>query len=914
MQAFGLMSMTCTAPARRALARASLPALWLLVGILMVALLARLQGISALNLWFDEGIAVNAASQPTLFGVMAADPTNPPVYYLLLHASIGLIGASEFALRWLSVAIGLLLIPLAYQLARCMFGQSAGLYAALLTAVCPSLWWASREVRMYGVMAVLLTLAALAWWQLVNHPKRRSGRRIWLLLWGAELLLLYTHTTGPIAALWLNAVTLLVWLVRRDFRRPDWRVWSAGQGVLLVAWLPWLFTRFVLVPGANQVVATPPQIGLPLAEQIWQSLWSGSWEMVGNPPALATLSMLLFVLALCIIPWWLVAARWTVIHVLVLVGGLLAGLGVVKIGLHGRYLVMAVPLVLVLLPRGLAEWQRMAQARIRHAGWLVGALLAGPFLALSFISTSIALTYSAYQHDGVKQMVQYYADTLEPNDTVLAWSYVDRYELAYYWPRLGVRARRVTLPEGADADAVTLAIPATGRIALNVWFTQRADARRMMSCLLSNGSRSPPNTLTVYGMSNELYAETPVPLSEWQSADAGYKVARLTAVGGFPNTTAERALCLPVQITTTQPVVDDLKVAVIVKNALGWEIARADAVFARADQKTSSQLPAGETLVAYPLLWLPYGTPPGEYTVVLRLYDAGTLSGYDVLNGAGAPTGKDFTAGTWMVKPGADWSSVSRTQVLAPVNITTSQGLSLRAQSVDPTAPNPATNGGLLQVTLLWYGSAPLPELYLVPEDGRWSVPVPNQLQAGHDAMTLDWRQVRIPAEAQTGMAKLVLPDGTVLARYAITALPGQFDPPSFAVAAHARLPGVGELAGFTLDQLTVKRTEPLSVTLVWRAGNAAVAASYTAFVQLIGASGQLIAQSDAIPAQDTRPTTSWRPGEYIVDMHEVIFHADASPGPATLIVGLYDAQTGTRVAYADGSDAFTLPVTIEVR
>ena len=64
-----------------------------------------------------------------------------------------------------------------------------------------------------------------------------------------------------------------------------------------------------------------------------------------------------------------------------------------------------------------------------------------------------------------------------------------------------------------------------------------------------------------------------------------------------------------------------MKAKLIVQNDLGWTVASADAIFATANQRTSSALAAGDLLTAYPLLRLPYGAPAGDYRVFLRLYD-----------------------------------------------------------------------------------------------------------------------------------------------------------------------------------------------------------------------------------------------------------------------------------------------------
>lgn len=161
-------------------------------------------------MWFDEGWSAYAAVQPTLRAVVEAEPTNPPLYYLLLHVAVRGFGDSAVTLRYFSLLAGLLTVALAYQLARRLFSASAGLWSAFLAAFNPLLWWASREARMYALLAVLVLVAALAFHQLLKRPTRAA----WLALWGAELAALYTHNTGPVIALWLNAVALLAWTAR----------------------------------------------------------------------------------------------------------------------------------------------------------------------------------------------------------------------------------------------------------------------------------------------------------------------------------------------------------------------------------------------------------------------------------------------------------------------------------------------------------------------------------------------------------------------------------------------------------------------------------------------------------------------------------------------------------------------------
>jgi hypothetical protein len=355
-----------------------------------------------------------------------------------------------------------------------------------------------------------------------------------------------------------------------------------------------------------------------------------------------------------------------------------------------------------------------------------------------------------------------------------------------------------------------------------------------------------------------------------------------------------------------------LKAAVRVQNRLGWEIARADAIYADAIQRTTSQLPSGSIVTAYALLRLPYGAPPDAYRITLIIYDERAQpSGYDLIPGDGGTAHKDMLIGTWITVPGADWSAVNQSTVLPfAVNIPVSPDLTLIAHDLQS---DPLHNGDTLRFTLLWQGDSELPGLKLVDKANGWEINVPPPDYPQRDEVTLDWRSAQIPADAPSGTAEIDLPDGTVLGSYTIESIPLLGEPPAFDTAIGAPLPDIGKLIGYSVNGDMTDRTQPFTLTLIWQAEQPAPI-SYTVFAQLVTDDGRVLAQTDSLPSQGTRPTTGWRPGEYITDTHTVTFHADAIPGSARLIVGMYDTATGQRVQISPEADFITLRDGIEVQ
>lgn len=116
-----------------------------------------------------------------------------------------------------------------------------------------------------------------------------------------------------------------------------------------------------------------------------------------------------------------------------------------------------------------------------------------------------------------------------------------------------------------------------------------------------------------------------------------------------------------------------------------------------------------------------------------------------------------------------------------------------------------------------------------------------------------------------------------------------------------------------TVDGRPVDPAQPIElspeavvdVTLLWEAA-ATPATDLTVFVHVLDESGALVAQHDGTPRDGTRPTTTWLPGEKLLDRHRLVVPAGAI-GTGQLVVGFYDSATIERLPFDDGRDAIPL-------
>ncbi len=149
------------------------------------------------------------------------------------------------------------------------------------------------------------------------------------------------------------------------------------------------------------------------------------------------------------------------------------------------------------------------------------------------------------------------------------------------------------------------------------------------------------------------------------------------------------------------------------------------------------------------------------------------------------------------------------------------------------------------------------------------------------------------------------------LSPISITAPDRTYTPPPLDVETDTQLGQVVTLLGATLQPETgnLEPGTPLTVTLVWRA-EAEMDVSYLVFLHLLGPGGGLAAQSDGEPADWTRPTTGWLPGEVILDERVLMIPIGTEPGECELSAGLYTLESG-RLTTSRGTDSVLLTTII---
>lgn len=143
--------------------------------------------------------------------------------------------------------------------------------------------------------------------------------------------------------------------------------------------------------------------------------------------------------------------------------------------------------------------------------------------------------------------------------------------------------------------------------------------------------------------------------------------------------------------------------------------------------------------------------------------------------------------------------------------------------------------------------------------------------------------------------------------RLAVYVMPEHRPPDETVDNIDLRLSDAIALIGYRGWKLNPTAGEVTQLQLLWRADRMPER-RYKIFLQLLDPRDQVIAQRDAEPAGESRPTTSWQVGEVIQDNHGLLIPPGTPPGTYRRIAGMYDAETLERLTLPDGSDFISLP------
>ncbi len=361
---------------------------------------------------------------------------------------------------------------------------------------------------------------------------------------------------------------------------------------------------------------------------------------------------------------------------------------------------------------------------------------------------------------------------------------------------------------------------------------------------------------------------------------------------------------------------EDLKASVQVTDPAGHGVGQIDKLLlSNILHRGSREWEPGAEVDAYYLVPIAPATAPGEYRLGVTVYGAESLARLSAP--AGDPA-QIVSLGTVAVRPDLTPPSLDALNLSLALNQPVTEGLTLLGFSAavgDALRP-----GERASLALVWRADQAPADDYRVSlqaADGENSWPLTDLVPlAGVDYPTSRWAagQVvrgwldgRVPRDMDSGDYALTLrvvdSTGAAVAELSLGTLrvngwTRRFDVPPVQVNVGASFGDQVELLGYDLPERGQEK-KVLDLVLYWRALSE-MEVSYTTFVHLLDARGQVVGQMDHMPGDGAYPTTGWLVGEVIADEFKLPWPPGHSPETVQLEVGLYDPATLERLSAVD--------------
>jgi len=940
-----------------------------LLALTGLAFALRSHDLAGRSLWWDESLSLHRTGRDLIYAlsnvIALADnastletiDNHPPLYFVLLYLFRQTAGDSEFALRFLSVAASVLLVPLLWATGRRLLGQEAGLLAALVGAVSPMFLWYGQEARMYTLLTTVGLLSVYLLWRTADEWSAGQPRR-----WGWAIALTLSLVVLPLVhylgflLVGIAGITLFLLLRSRGDYRP-------ALALLVIVALPilpsGLFAVTQAIPPAGEVsglrfVPLPVLLSdllnsfsLGLSVKITQVFWIDllyaavalfglvwAWQQArrtaeaGRPPLprqWITLTpgreKVLFTLAYLALPVVIIYAL-SYLH---------------PVYMTSRHLILVAPAFYLLLGAGLnGLWEQC-----RPLFWiaLLGLVVSTGYSTLNYFSVE------RYRKDDNRAAGDYLRQHLQPGDAVI----VNPPQIADLYRYYG------------DSGAPWIGLPRLGDSSYQLTDATLRDWSRRYPRLWFFLS-STPQWGDPEGYPEQWLRQHAIALDEQQFHGYGSVVKTTLYLTTWPVTTtlpqptqrrnlnfegvlqlagydapagvmaAGHDLGLRFYWQATMPLQDDFYFSYRLDDAAGRPFTQTDHQPLNGHWPTN-RWPVGAWVTDWVDLSIPVTTPPGTYTLSVTVYQPDSGRHLAALNPDGLPQGTTVRLGDIPVGP-AD-RPAGRLTIPGPA--ADFDRLALLGHTW--TTSNTLNAGETASLSLFWQAKAALPENYILrlrlmdrqqqpqwekdypltgdlptrqwpvgqPLQGRYDLDLPVTLVPGpyqlyalvHDPaarQALPGWPASWPALLARGWQHLHGGDGAVpVASLTITNSWAQQPLPTIPHRVEASWQEGIRLLGYDLPQQELVAGQPLHLTLFWQTDQP-VATNYTVFVHIVSSAGQTVAQQDNPPARGARPTRTWRPGEIIRDEYEIAVKPGTPPGPYQLRVGLYTPATGQRL------------------
>lgn len=254
--------------------------IWALI-LFVVALGVRLLHLTDTDIAGDEPFSIFVAQfEPAFIIEYLGTGNNPPLFELILHYWMNVVGDSDYHLRLLpAIFSALTVIPL-FLIGSKFFNRQVGLLASTLFTF--STWNIrfAHEVRVYSLLSLLTAISIWFFISIISNPNRNQN---WIALAVTWVLMLYSHYV----AVYMIGTQILIgaFLISREHIKK-------ALGLLAVLGLAYLPNVYVFLQRLDEVVESG---GTWVQPPGWGEIY-GSVNLMLNNRLVVVMLILLLVL------------------------------------------------------------------------------------------------------------------------------------------------------------------------------------------------------------------------------------------------------------------------------------------------------------------------------------------------------------------------------------------------------------------------------------------------------------------------------------------------------------------------------------------------------------------------------------------------------------------------------------------
>jgi 4-amino-4-deoxy-L-arabinose transferase-like glycosyltransferase len=754
-----------------------------LIALIFVGFAARVWHLGFQSIWLDEGLSISFAGRPLrqMYLTLVYEDLHPPLFYLLLHFWMRLAGESEFAVRFVSLWLGLPAVPATYLLGAAVFsprqrqaqerapgdsprkgrsvaatiatpaarplhpiqgaqgpdeaaptrglslarGQAVGTIGAFLVATSPFLVYYSQEARMYSALATFGVLSTYALWRLLETEHGR-----WLLGYVAfTAALMYTQYFGGLViafqALYLTGLGI------RDRRRAI----RGAIGMVLVAvlWLPWVPAAYLQM---QRLFHVPDfwkgELSLSfLLEHVFAAFALGQGSILQRFLIVGILAAILLGAGIVLLVGQALRRGSGEIYVLSYLFVPLIALYAVLVQnpkFTERYLIMIAPPFYLVLALGVVDLGRWA--RRSGPAWVRRVAVVLPIVLLAVVvGASLDQLWQVYYGPGYRKednrdLTAYVEQHFQPGDVVILM--MDPFSFPYY--SHGTIPATQLQPgsniQGA-ADSLNTILAGHKRAWLILWNPDWADPTGYVRHALESTYRQIPIGRQFNGLGLQLFEiDHPPHFTVKTTPDhaMGVNFGNRLELLGYDLERSTIAAGDSGKITLywkpLRPLDHDYIVSLRLTDGRFYYW-RHDGRPAAETYPTTSW-PAGQVVAGELSFQVPPATPPGTYYLELGTYGQGAGSDLDILQNGRIPMGTAIKVVPLTVTRSPKVVDPSTIHIPNRQNLTVRTDLVLLGSTVEASRAVP---GGTVDVTLWWLAKRtglPRYDVRIALENGRY--------------------------------------------------------------------------------------------------------------------------------------------------------------------------------------------------